>query len=161
MSDLTSQVGISLVNDSDDVLVLTPIPATASTSTNSTERVSSTQENLPKTIREKFYVNIKTYQTKWCGQCTLCNKIQYDSKGVTSNLNRHVKNQHGDAYREWLNQLNDLHDKDQKKISDVFLRSIGSTKTMSSKSFYAKNHPRQIELSESIVQKLILVNHCQ
>ena len=76
---------------------------------------------------------------------------------MTSNLNRHVKNQHADAYREWLNQLNDLKDKDQKKISDVFVRSIGSTRTISSlKSFYAKDHPQQIELSKFIVQHLII-----
>ena len=125
MGNLISPVGISLGNNSEDVPVLTHIPATASTSTDSTERVLSTNENLPKTIREKFYVDIKTYETKWSGQCTLCNEIQYDSKGVTSSLNRHVKNQHADAYREWLNQLNDLKDKDHKKICDVFVRSIG------------------------------------
>ena len=54
MGDLISPVGISLGNDSEDVLVLTPIPATASSSTDSTERVSSTNKNLPKPIRENL-----------------------------------------------------------------------------------------------------------
>jgi hypothetical protein len=67
-----------------------------------------------------------------------------------------VKNQHAGAYQEWLGQINDFNNKDQKKISDLFVKNNEPTRTPSSKSFYKKDHPRQIQLSQSIVEYLIV-----
>ncbi|CAF5130990.1 unnamed protein product, partial [Rotaria sp. Silwood1] len=100
MSDLISQVDSHLSHDSPDVCVLSIVPILSCTLADSTETTSETTDSIPKTMRNKFYVNIKTYESKWSGQCILCNKIQYDSKGVTSNFNRHVKTQHKQEYRE-------------------------------------------------------------
>ena len=44
-----------------------------------------------KTIRDKLYVNVTKYDTNWAEEGIVCGKIQYDSKAVTSNRNRHVK----------------------------------------------------------------------
>jgi hypothetical protein len=165
MSDLILQVGSNASNDSSDVCILSPASVLSSTSDDSTESASQSQaiHNIPKTIRDKFYVNIKTYDTNWAGQCVLCNKIQYDKKGVTSNMNRHIKTQHDKEYQEWLVQLNEFNNKDQKKISDIFVKNNSTTKSSSSssssscsKSFYNNNHPRQIQLSQSIVKNLII-----
>jgi hypothetical protein len=93
MSDLISQVDSHLSHDSPDVCVLSTVPVLSCTLADSTETTSQTTDSIPKTIRDKFYVNMKTYESNWSGQCILCNKIQYDSKGVTSNFNRHVKTQ--------------------------------------------------------------------
>jgi hypothetical protein len=54
MSDITSPVGIGLTNDYQNVFILTPIPATSLTSTDSIETASSIIDNIPKTVREKF-----------------------------------------------------------------------------------------------------------
>jgi len=93
MCDLISQVDNHLLHDSPDVCVLSTVPVLSCTLTDSTETTSQTTDSIPKTIRDKFYVNMKTYESNWSGQCILFNKIQYDSKGVTSNFNRHVKTQ--------------------------------------------------------------------
>ncbi|CAF2425589.1 unnamed protein product [Rotaria sp. Silwood2] len=157
MSDLVSQADVHLPPDSPDVCILSPVPVLSSTSDNSTETTSQTIVNIPKTVRDKFYVNIKTYETNWSGQCILCNKIKYDNKGVTSNINRHVKSQHGKEYQEWLAQLNESSKKDQTKITDIFIKTNETTRTSSfSKAHYKNNHPRQIQLSQSIVENLII-----
>jgi len=90
MCDLISQVDSDLLHDSPDVCVLSTLPVLSCTVADSTETTSQTTDS---TIRDKFYVNMKTYESNWSGQCILFNKIQYDSKGVTSNFNRHVKTQ--------------------------------------------------------------------
>jgi len=157
MSDSISKVDSHLSHDSPDVFLLSPIAVHSSTLDDPTETTSQAIDNIPKTIRDKFYVNIKTYETNWSGQCMLCNKIKYDNKGVTSNINRHVKCQHGKEYQEWLTQLKQFDNKDQKKISSIFIKNNETTKTSSfSKSLYNNNHPRQIQLSQSVVQNLII-----
>ncbi|CAF4936087.1 unnamed protein product [Rotaria sp. Silwood1] len=156
MSDLISQVDSHLSHDSPDVCVLSIVPILSCTLADSTETTSETTDSIPKTMRNKFYVNIKTYESKWSGQCILCNKIQYDSKGVTSNFNRHVKTQHKQEYREWFAQLNQSINKDQKKISDVFIKDNETRTSPFSKSYYNNNHPRHTQLSKSIVENLII-----
>jgi hypothetical protein len=52
MNDITSPVGIGLTNDYQDVFILTPIPATSLTLTDSIETASSIIDNIPKTVRE-------------------------------------------------------------------------------------------------------------
>ncbi|CAF4794697.1 unnamed protein product [Rotaria sp. Silwood1] len=156
MSDLFSQADVHLPPDSPDGCILSPVPVLSSTSDNSTETTSQTIVDIPKTVRDKFYVNIKTYETNWSGQCILCNKIKYDNKGVTSNINRHVKSQHGKEYQEWLTQLNESSNKDQKKIYDLFIKNNETRTSPFSNFYYNNNHPRQIQLSKSIVENLII-----
>ncbi|CAF2850441.1 unnamed protein product [Rotaria sp. Silwood2] len=157
MSDLIPHVDVHLPPDSRDVRILSPVPVLFSTSDDSTETTSHTIVNIPKTVRDKFYVNIKTYETNWSGQCILCNKIQYDNKGVTSNMNHHVKTQHGKEYQEWLAQLNQSRNKDRENISDIFIKTNETARTSSfSKACYNNNHLRQIQLSQSIVENLII-----
>ena len=128
MCDLISKVDIDLSHDTSDVSVLTPAIASASTSNDSIEAASQSTENIPKTIREKFYINIKVYDSNWSAQCLLCNKIQYDKKGVTSNVNRHVKTQHDKEYGEWLYQLNQSVNKDHKKYLIYLLKIMKQEK---------------------------------
>ncbi|CAF3800478.1 unnamed protein product [Rotaria socialis] len=72
-------------------------------------------------------------------------------------MNRHVKSQHKTAYHEWTNQLDQLSNKSQKRMSDVFMKTNETKrKSSNSKSFYNNNHPRQIQLSQSILENLIV-----
>jgi hypothetical protein len=91
MCDIISQVDSHLSHDSPDVCVLSTVSVLSCTLADSTETTSQTTDSIPKTIRDKSYVNMQTYESNWSGSCILCNKIQNDSKGVTSNFNRHVK----------------------------------------------------------------------
>ena len=63
------------------------IPCSTATPGESSLTTVDTVDNIQKTIGDKFYVNITKYDTSWSGQCIVCGKIQYDSKGVTSNMN--------------------------------------------------------------------------
>ena len=67
------------------------IPCSTSTPGESSVTTADTVDNIQKIIGGKFYVNITKYNTNWSEQCIVCGKIQYDSKGVTSNMNRHKK----------------------------------------------------------------------
>ncbi|CAF3089987.1 unnamed protein product [Rotaria socialis] len=157
MNEIISQVDIDLSDDSPDVCVLSPASAPTSTSIEPNLTTSETDDSIPKTIRDKFYANIAKYDTKWSAECILCKKVQYDSKGVTSNMNRHIKSQHKAAYQEWMNQLDQLSNNDQKKISDIFIkRNEIKKKSSTSKLLYHNSHPRQIQLSQSIVENLIV-----
>ncbi|CAF4676231.1 unnamed protein product, partial [Rotaria sp. Silwood2] len=72
-------------------------------------------------------------------------------------MNHHVKTQHGKEYQEWLAQLNQSRNKDRENISDIFIKTNETARTSSfSKAFYDNNHPRQIQLSQSIVENLII-----
>lgn len=96
------------------------------------------------------------YDKNWSAKCLLCGKLQYDKKGVTSNIIRHIKTQHRKEHEQWSTQLDQFTNNNQKKISDMFSRSDDPTKTKSSKSHYHSNHPRQVELSHAIVSNLII-----
>ncbi|CAF1635886.1 unnamed protein product [Rotaria sp. Silwood1] len=78
-------------------------------------------------------------------------------QSVISNMNRHIKIQRRQGYQEWNAELNHVINKNQKKITDVFLKNDGiRRKSSASKSVYNVNHSRQIQLSKSIVQNLII-----
>ena len=89
------------------------IPCSTPTPGESSLTIADTVDNIQKTIGDKFYVNITKYDTKWSEQCIVCGKIQYDSKDVTTNMNRHMKTQHKAQYKRWIDQLNE---NSQKKI---------------------------------------------
>ncbi|CAF1482350.1 unnamed protein product [Rotaria magnacalcarata] len=157
MYEPISHDDIDLSNDSPDVCVLSPVSVSCSSSVESTAAPSQNIDNIPKTIKNNFFINITKYETNWSGECILCKKIQYDSIGVTSNMNRHVKSQHKTAYHEWINQLDQLSNKSQKRMSDVFMKTNETKrKSSNSKSFYNNNHPRPIQLSQSILENLIV-----
>ncbi|CAF4255308.1 unnamed protein product, partial [Rotaria sp. Silwood2] len=82
MSDLISHVDVQLPPDSRDVRILSPVPVLFSTSDDSTETTSHTIVNIPKTVRDKFYVNIKTYETNWSGQL-----LQHSDCSTTREVN--------------------------------------------------------------------------
>ncbi len=70
-----------------EISVLTPVAVLDFTSNDSIGSTSNSVDNIPKTVRDKFYTDIQIYDTNWSCRCVLCNKIQYDNKGVTSNIN--------------------------------------------------------------------------
>jgi hypothetical protein len=134
---------------------LTPVPVLGLTSNDSA--TSDKIDNIPKTIRDKFYSNIKFYETNWSGECILCHKTKYDKKGVTSNINRHIKTQHRKEYDEWFSRLHEANKENQQKIPDMLSKISETTRTStSSKYYYNSNHPRQVQLSQAVVQNLII-----
>ena len=116
---------------------------------------SKASDSVSKSIRDKFYCNVKFYQSNWSAECVICHKIQYDNKGVTSNINRHIKSQHANEYKDWFSQLHS-NSKDQKKISEMFTTKRNKPADAPAKAVYNKNHPRQIQLNQSIVDNLII-----
>ena len=83
--------------------------------------------------------------------------MQYDKRGVTSNINRHVKRQHEKEYQQWLSEIDQVKNKNQKKMSDVFMKKNGTPRRSTSNPMsYNHDHPRQIQLSQSIVENLIV-----
>ena len=79
------------------------------------------------------------------------------TKGVTSNIIRHIKTQHKKEHEQWSAQLTQFNSNNQKKISDIFAKNDDPTKNpSSSKSHYHSNHPRQVQLSQAIVSNLII-----
>jgi hypothetical protein len=123
MNSSILQVGLDDAHDTPEIYVLSPASVCDVSSNDPSEVTAESIDNIPKTIRNKFYSNIKNYEKKWSATCTLCSKIQYDSKGVTSNINRHIKAQHKKEYEEWYSQLHQSN-KSQRKISDVLLKKI-------------------------------------
>ena len=159
MNETIVQLDNNLSDDSQDLYVLSSpaIPSSTSTPGEASSTKVCPLDNIPKTIKDKFYINITKHDTNWSAECVLCNKIQYDSKGVTSNMNRHVKTQHTSKYEKWINQLKQLNENNQRKIPDVFVQNRETKRKSSAlKSSYGNNHPRQIQLSQSIVDNLII-----
>ena len=93
-------------NISEISVALSASTSNSQSHTSSDESTRNSQD-LSKKIRGQFFSNIKTYDTNWSATCILCKKIQYDKKGVTSNINRHVKTKHKEEYNKWISQLND------------------------------------------------------
>ena len=88
--------------------------------------------------------------------CILCGETQCDTKGVTSNINRHIKTQHKKEYEEWCSQLHQFNDKNLKR-SDVFSNNNNITETrISSEARYHSSHPDEVQLSQAIVANLII-----
>ncbi|CAF3794554.1 unnamed protein product [Rotaria sp. Silwood1] len=157
MNNSILQVGLDDAHDTPEICVVSPVSACDISSNSPSKAATESIDNIPKTIRNKFYSNIIFYEKKWSATCTLCGKIQYDSKGVTSNINRHIKTQHKKEYEQWCSQLHQFNNKTQKKISDVFSKNNNITKNRTSaESRYQSSHPRQVQLSQAIVVNLII-----
>lgn len=153
----TALVELDSLVSCDDLSVspVTPSEIVDETSDDAPAGSSKPTDHIVKSIRNKFYRNIKFYESNWSAECVICHKAQYDKKGVTSNVNRHIKTQHTKEYKEWFSQLYSK-DKDQKKISDMFTDRRNKSTETSSKSLYGKMHPRQAQLAQSIVNDLII-----
>ena len=156
INSATSQMDHHLTDDIQEISVSSTAPASALVPNHSLEGTSEGIDNIPKTIRDKFYSDIVVHDKNWSAKCILCDKLQYDNKGVSSNIIRHIKNQHKKEYEQWSMQLRQLNNTNQKKISDMFAKNDDPTKSTSSKSHYHSNHPRQVQLSQAIVSNLIL-----
>jgi hypothetical protein len=158
MNSAVLQVSLDDTHDTSEICVLSPASVRDFFPSNEpSEAAAESADNIPKTIRNKFYSNVNNYEKKWSAICTLCNKVQYDSKGVTSNMNRHIKTQHKKEYEEWCSQLHQSKNKSQKKISDIFCTNNNIAKTRTpSESRYHSTHPRQVQLSQAIAVNLII-----
>ena len=153
-SEANSLPPLDLNDESPDVLLLSLSQACP---TQSPDSPSTTIDHVPRAVREKFYTDVKIYDTNWSGRCNLCGKVQYDKRGVTSNINRHVKRQHEKEYQQWLSEIDQVKNKNQKKMSDVFMKKNGTPRRSTSNPMsYNHDHPRQIQLSQSIVENLIV-----
>jgi hypothetical protein len=72
---------LDLHDESPDVLLLSSNQALP---TQSPDFPSATIDHIPRAVRERFYTDVKIYDTNWSGRCNLCGKVQYDKRGVTS-----------------------------------------------------------------------------
>jgi hypothetical protein len=119
----------------------------------STNQATPKKHDVTKTARDEFFTNITKNEKNWSAQCLLCNETILDNIGVTSNVNRHIKNRHKTEYAEWLNKLNKLAQQ-QPKLVDF--TSKKSPLRSSSKQLYPVGHPREKELHDAIIQNLII-----
>ncbi|CAF3244182.1 unnamed protein product [Rotaria sp. Silwood2] len=118
----------------------------------SKSEATSKKQRVGKSVREDFFTNIAKNDKNWSAKCLLCDDTVYDNIGVTSNVNRHVKNHHQTEYTAWLNKLNGL-DRQQPKLLDFINLNPSPS---SSKQSYPAGHQRQQELHNAIVQDLIV-----
>ena len=117
-------------NNESDICVLSPVSATGVTSDNFHTTILISNDNIPKTVRDKFFLNIKTFEKNWSGECVLCHEIKNDKLGFTSNINRHVRTKHEKAYEAWSSELRSIDaNNTQKKISNMFARNSEATRT--------------------------------
>ena len=112
MNSSILQVGLDAVHDTPEICVLSPASICNTSSNSASKAAAESIANIPKTIRNKFYSNINIYEKKkWSVACILCRKTQYNTKGVISNINRHIKTQHKRKYEEYCSQLHQFNDK--------------------------------------------------
>lgn len=111
-------------NNESDICVLSPVSATGVTSDNFATTIFISNDNIPKTVRDKFFLNIKTFEKNWSGECVLCHEIKYDKLGVTSNINRHVRTKHAKAYEEWSSELRSIDANNTQKKYRICLLEI-------------------------------------
>jgi len=78
--------------------------------------------------------------------------------GVTSNFTRHVRECHKEAFNTWTNELNKSKFMSSNKSANKITNHFSKTKhkSQSSRSKYDANHPRQVELSMTIIKDLII-----
>ena len=139
---------------------LTETPLTSSitisdTQSSSSEVVSPT--HVAKTVRDQFFINIKTINetNSWEATCKICKATIRGTQGVTSNYNRHIKEFHTHQYKIWREQMQNTSSLSQKKITDsVIVRKVKHAGAPNSK--FSSNHPRQIELEKTIIEDLII-----
>ena len=77
----------------------TPIISISATS-KSTEKLSANNQCLAKTVRDLFFIDIIKSEKIWSAKCLIYEETVFDSIGVTSNVNRHVKKNHQTEYNE-------------------------------------------------------------
>jgi hypothetical protein len=118
-----------------------------------TNEATPKKQRVAKTVRDEFFRNVIKNEKNWSATCLICDEIILDNIGVTSNVNRHMKNYHQTAYIEWLNKLNEL-DRQQPKILNFVSKK--NLLPSSSKQVYPAGHRRQQELHDAIVQDLII-----
>jgi hypothetical protein len=117
---------------------------------------SSVPSNIPKTARDKFFKDIQyeKEKKKWSAECLLCEKSKrvFDRIGVTSNFTRHAREHHKQAFNIWLHELIE-----SKSVSSIHQgNKITEHFQKTSRLTYNTSHPRQAELSMSIVNDLII-----
>ncbi|CAF1098972.1 unnamed protein product [Didymodactylos carnosus] len=98
----------------------TPLSSTVQTSSLisiSPREVTPKEHDVVKIACDKFFTNVTKYEKNWSAQCLLCEEVVFDNLGVTSNVNRHIKNRHKVEYAEWSKELNEL-DQRQPKLTD-------------------------------------------
>lgn len=92
MSYITMNSSMSKVNpghthDTSEIYIVSLASVCDGVSNDCREPIAQNVDDIPKTIRNKFYTNINIHEKKWSATCILCDKVQYDTKGVTSSMN--------------------------------------------------------------------------
>lgn len=125
--------------------------------TSATDKSLSSSSFVPKTARDQFFEDLQHEKDKnrWSAKCKLCKKPKrvIDKFGVTSNFNRHARENHREPYEQWLNECKKVNPVAQKtKITSHFQKK----KHVPGRRPYNPNDSRQIELSMAIVNDLII-----
>ncbi|CAF1511795.1 unnamed protein product [Adineta ricciae] len=156
MHEMNLESSMHNSNNDPDIFVLPLATPDGHLPDSSTTTKNGSTNSIARTIRDEFYINIKSFEKNWSGECRVCHEVKYDNLGVTSNINRHVKSKHVKEYEEWCAELRSVDGCGiQQKISDMFVQK-NEPRTKASSSSYSVNHPRQIQLSQSIVENLII-----
>ena len=129
------------------------------TSTAITSTSSSSSLTVPRTALDKFFKDLQhdSVKKRWSAECLLCKKSKriFDKLGVTSNFTRHVRESHKQAFDKWsleLNETKSTSPKGANKITNHFAQTSRAILHPT----YGVNHARQIELSTTIVNDLII-----
>ncbi|CAF2100505.1 unnamed protein product [Rotaria magnacalcarata] len=131
-------------------------------STSNTEEVASTSPSstTPRTARDKFFKDVQYDKEKkrWSAECLLCEtpKRVFDALGVTSNFNRHARDYHTQAFKLWLQELNEVKAMSSTNQKNKISQHFRKRNQASQHSAYHTTHPRQTELSTAIVNDLII-----
>jgi hypothetical protein len=115
---------------------------------------------VPKTARDKFFKDLQHDNAKkrWSAECLLCTRSKrvFDKLVVTSNFTRHARECHKEAFDIWTRELNELKSVSSTKSLNKITNHFPKTSRESQHSKYNINHPRQVELSMSVVNNLII-----
>ncbi|CAF1511739.1 unnamed protein product [Rotaria sordida] len=103
----------------------------------------------PPVLKEFFLdLRISIEKNRWSSKCRICSTSITDSYKTTSNFLKHLKNKHQSMLDEWKNnQDQSVKDANQPKIDNIF--SPDGEK-------YSTNNKRQQQLTNSIIQNLII-----
>ena len=74
MNSTTSQVDHHRADDIQEISVSSTASASALASNHSVEATGDSIDNIPKTVRERFYSDIVIFDKNWSAKCTLCGK---------------------------------------------------------------------------------------
>ena len=133
--------------------------AEGSIATTITSTSPSSSSTVPRTARDKFFKDLQQdlIKKRWSAECLLCktSKRVFDKLGVTSNFTRHVRECHKQAFDKWFSELNETTSVSPKKANKITNHFAQTSRTVP-RSTYGVNHARQIELSASVVNDLII-----